>query len=52
MIYCHTTDSREIQRQNFELKKRESSHYYRKPDSPGQIERAQWEQLRVELQAN
>jgi hypothetical protein len=35
--------------QDMELQKMDGSHYYSKPDTPAQIEHAQWEQLRQEL---
>jgi Leucine-rich repeat (LRR) protein len=39
------------ERQEFELKKRESCHYYSQPDTPAQIEHAQWQELERELKS-
>jgi hypothetical protein len=39
------------ERQEFEMKQRESCHYYSQPDTPAQIEHAQWQELERELKS-
>jgi Leucine-rich repeat (LRR) protein len=39
------------ERQEFEMKQRESFHYYSQPDTPAQIEHAQWQELEREMKS-